>query len=273
MNKLLQSLLRRHRPDVDALSAHLDGRLAAREVETLDAHISSCAACSSAIEGLRLVRTELRAMPEVTHPRSFRLRGADVARAPVRFGGGARGQALRLMPVLSGVAAVVFVVALGADLMSGGSSSLKSADTTAMSAARQEAAAAGNYAPSREPAADSALTTRSTTAVPPVAGAYIGEPTVGADAMAPDVAATPAAPGSALAPESGTPLGTEGTSGNKSTIPSPTPELSAASRRPNSSGDVDGLRVVEVVAAVVAVVAAAAAAAVGWRNRSRGERP
>lgn len=272
MNKLLQSLLRRHRPDVDALSAHLDGRLAAREAEAIDAHIAGCAACSSAIDGLRVVRTALQAMPEVTHPRSFRLRGADVERAPMRVGGGGGGQAMRLMPVLSGVAAAVFIVAVGADLLSDGSrSGLKSADTAnVMSVPQLAAAPTRNSATSSESAADSAGTT-SATAEPPAASAYAGEPTI-PDAVAPGLAATPSARAAgAFAPEPGTPPGTEGTSGNKSTIPSPTPELSAASRRPTSSGDVDGLRVVEVVAAVVAVVAAAAA--VGWRKRSRGERP
>lgn len=278
MNKLLQSLLRRHRPDVSALSAHLDGRLDAPEAQALNAHIAACDACRLEMDGLRSVRASLRAMPQVEHPRSFRLRIADVERVPLPASASPGGRAMRLMPVLSGVAAIVFVIAVGADLESGGTfASSKSGDTAnVMSAPRQEIAAARMAESTASAAQDFGAAAGGladgtfTAAQPPAAdGSFTTEGTPGKEAAGNDTVASPVG-SSASAPEINVPGATGAVPGDtKGTIASPTPELLAASSRPTSSDGVDGLRIVEVIAGVVAL--AAAVAAVGWRMRSRGE--
>ena len=70
VNNLLRSF-RKHQPDVNALSAQLDGVLDPRESARLDAHVASCDACRAQLDGLRTTRAALRSMPEATrHARS-----------------------------------------------------------------------------------------------------------------------------------------------------------------------------------------------------------
>lgn len=118
MNKLSRIFNREHRPDTVALSALADGELDPTQTGALEAHVAGCAACSAELAGMRQVRSLLQALPEQDAPRSFRLREADVSpaprQAPQQLG------LLRLMPALSAAAAIVFVVALSADLTSGG---------------------------------------------------------------------------------------------------------------------------------------------------------
>ncbi len=83
VNKLLR-FLRGHEPDVNALSAHLDGHLDATAAARLDEHVASCDACRGVRDGLRATRDALRAMPEAAPTRSFRLRAADVERRAER---------------------------------------------------------------------------------------------------------------------------------------------------------------------------------------------
>ncbi len=140
MNKMLELLRRRHRPDNESLSALLDGQLAGRQLDAVQAHAASCAACRDRLAALRRTRDALRALPEVDAPRSFRLRAADVAApAPVRR----MPVAIRAMPVLGAAAALVFIVVIEADLARGGSSTSNQATgLQAFSAATRGAATA-----------------------------------------------------------------------------------------------------------------------------------
>lgn len=87
----------------DLLSAYLDDELASDERAQVDAHLPSCADCSSLFEGLRATLAEMRALPE-PEPRgadSIALRAA-IARArsrPARMWGA--------LGALGGAAAVV----------------------------------------------------------------------------------------------------------------------------------------------------------------------
>jgi hypothetical protein len=129
----------------DDLSAYLDGRLAAATRERIDGHLSGCAICQRALEGLRAVRSALQGLPAVRAPRSFTLREADVRPA-------ARG-AMRAMPLLSGMTAaamLAFFGLVGFDIAGGGSSSSSSASRVAMPAAMGAASdAAKSLGPSR----------------------------------------------------------------------------------------------------------------------------
>jgi hypothetical protein len=61
------------------LSPYLDGGLASREGEALEAHLAACQSCGRELEELRAVRAALRSLPEAPAPRSFRLTPAGVA--------------------------------------------------------------------------------------------------------------------------------------------------------------------------------------------------
>ncbi len=116
----------------DDLSAYLDGRLAAGTRERIDGHLSGCAICQRALEGLRAVRSALQGLPAVRAPRSFALREADV-RPAARAGG-----VTRAMPLLSGMTAaamLAFFALVGFDFAGGGSSSSSSAGRPAILAA------------------------------------------------------------------------------------------------------------------------------------------
>ncbi len=117
VNNLLRSF-RRHQPDVNALSAQLDGMLDAPASARLDAHVATCDACGAQLDGLRATRAALRSMPEATAPRSFRLRVADTV--PVTA---PRSPMLRWAPAAGAFASVVVAVVVGASLYSDGSSS------------------------------------------------------------------------------------------------------------------------------------------------------
>jgi hypothetical protein len=107
-----------HEPDIEALSAHLDGRLDARRAAALEAHVAACEACRTAMDGLRESMALLRRMPVAEAPRSFRLRPEDVAataqherRTP---------SLVRWSPVAAGAAIAVFAAVLGTDLATRG---------------------------------------------------------------------------------------------------------------------------------------------------------
>jgi hypothetical protein len=53
------------------VSEYLDGRLSDRQVERIDAHLESCAACREEIESLRMTTQLLRRMPQREPGRSF----------------------------------------------------------------------------------------------------------------------------------------------------------------------------------------------------------
>ncbi len=138
VNKLLRIFGRGHEPDIEALSSRLDGRLDAGSAGVLDAHVSACDVCAPALEGLRHTQALLRAMPVADVPRSFRLRQADVE-APVRRPVQGSSVAMRWAPALGGMAAALFVVVLGADLVTrSGSSNVQ------LAASRENTSATGN---------------------------------------------------------------------------------------------------------------------------------
>jgi len=118
MTKLLERF-RGHRPDGEALSAYLDGRLGQTEAPATDAHLRQCAVCSARLEELRAVREALSAMPEAAAPRSFRVRAADVERAPASP---APAPWMRFAPAVSAASLVVFAVLVGVDMLRDGAS-------------------------------------------------------------------------------------------------------------------------------------------------------
>jgi len=126
VKKLLSLVRRSHRPDVEALSALLDGCLEEAEARALHAHVASCDACTRELDGLREVRSMVSALGTVAVPRSFRLRQADVeASAPgarvaraggapaSRFGGAG---VLAFAPTVSAVAVVLLGAVVWADI-------------------------------------------------------------------------------------------------------------------------------------------------------------
>lgn len=121
MKKLFRFFSREHKPDIEALSAHLDGRLDAAQAQAIKAHVAACDVCRPALAQMQNLQAMLQAMPEVEAPRSFRLRQADVETPiPERSSPGAGSTAMRWAPALGGMAAALFVVVLGADLVTRG---------------------------------------------------------------------------------------------------------------------------------------------------------
>jgi hypothetical protein len=114
--KLFAFLGRGHTPDIEALSALVDGALDAPAARELEAHVAGCAACTAELEGLRAVKSMLAALPQVEPSRAFRVRLADVEAAPAasRTYAGTSGL-LRAMPALAAVGAFVFVAAIATD--------------------------------------------------------------------------------------------------------------------------------------------------------------
>ena len=101
------------------LSGYLDARLADAAKQRCDTHLAACSNCRTALEGLRAVRSSLRALPAATAQRSFRLRQAQVDSAPAPR----RTLLEQAMPALSGVSAaslVAFVVLVGVSTSGGG---------------------------------------------------------------------------------------------------------------------------------------------------------
>ena len=268
VNKLLR-FFSGHEPDVNVLSAHLDGQLNPAAAAQLDAHLTSCVACRAAMDGLRATRDALRSIPDIETPRSFRLRAADVERRPST----AEWQAspmLRWAPAVSAVAAVVLVVALGVDLSSGGSSS--SANRAPLAASQ------AGPAKSIENAGGAASTMAARAAL---SGDVAADGTAGRSTQpAAPAAAQPPAPGSSGAtvttpiPSSGgaqryDATGTAAPELAARPVASPTSELQATSGREISSGDgnnLTALRVLEIIAGAIAVVAGATAIVVKKRR-------
>jgi anti-sigma factor RsiW len=119
VKRLLGFLRRRHRPDIVAISAYLDGHLGAGETAAFVTHIEACDACRARLDELRAARTQLRALPPADTPRSFRLpramvdapRGARPARRPLAG-------LPRFAPAVAAVAALAFGVLVAFDAYS-----------------------------------------------------------------------------------------------------------------------------------------------------------
>jgi len=253
VKRLLDFVLRRHQPDIDALSEHLDGRLAASAAAELQAHLAVCADCRTRLDGLRDVRARLCGMPLAEPARSFRLsRSAIEAARPAA----PASTFMRFAPALSAAAALVFAIAVAADIYSSGgggtgaarfsAQSAKAPDTQGAVPAPGTAAAAAPYAP---PAGNSK-------------GVPVQSPESGAatDSRAAPVSATP--PGSSAAengPARESPTGT-------------TALLSQNERQSNQEGGISAgrlaLRIAEALVAAVGI--GAAAVTVGSRMIKRG---
>ena len=112
MKNLLSLFARKHRPDVEGLSAYVDGRLDATASAEIEAHVDGCEVCATELAGLRSVQTMLSSMGSVPAPRSFRVRQADLERAGAATLGRADRRpsgALAFAPALSALAVVLLV--------------------------------------------------------------------------------------------------------------------------------------------------------------------
>jgi hypothetical protein len=112
----LRSNDREHRYVSDRLAAYMDEELVAEERSRVEAHLSTCQACRADLRTLRWTKGLLRQTPAIRVPRSFVVREADVvaARRPVR------GRVpLFAAQWATAAVALLFVLVLGADLLTG----------------------------------------------------------------------------------------------------------------------------------------------------------
>lgn len=175
----------------DQLSAYLDNRLNALERAQADAHLRACAQCQRDLAELRYTVAMVRELPVMRRPRSYTL--PETAAAP-RW---AFGWLYRLMSAGTAVAALLFVLALSADLLGSGmaGSSAPAAPMAALAPTRaNENAADTARAPEQQ---KSSPTTRSAAApaapAPTIAAAQATTAPSSAQAAAPTVAPPAAA--------------------------------------------------------------------------------
>jgi len=95
------------RPDLERLSAFLDGELSPAEVEKLEARLATDKQLSGMLEALRATTEAVGSLPEVRLPRSFALTEEMV---PTR-------RAYPILQLSTAVAALSFVLVVGADLL------------------------------------------------------------------------------------------------------------------------------------------------------------
>lgn len=98
----------------EALNAYLDGELKGRARQQFEAELAQDASLRAELAELRQIRAVVRELPRVRAPRNFLL-------DPAVYGKPAPQPALQLYPVLrvaTGLAAVLFVVALALDVVS-----------------------------------------------------------------------------------------------------------------------------------------------------------
>jgi hypothetical protein len=174
-----------HQPDSEALSAYADNALDATASATLTAHLAQCAACRERLEDIERMQAALASLPDVAHPRSFRLREADVERLGQRGRTATAAGWLSWTPALSGAAVLVFAAVLGFDVVYRD----EGADSARLQAASVQTA---NTMIAERSTADAPAGTLGSDAG---AGAEMAPAT--ADSAAPDIVDTPAA---ALAP-------------------------------------------------------------------------
>jgi hypothetical protein len=262
VKRLLELLLRRHRPDVVALSAWLDGQLEPAAAARLETHVATCAICRARSEELRGVKASLRATAAAEPRRSFRITPAMAEATP----GVAppRPLALRLAPAVSAVAVLVFAVVVGADLYSSGGSSSTSA-TRALAPADGAGAQPSN--------AYSGVTG-------PESGATAGDKSIESPSATPGAAAAPHAPADlppvpATGADTGTaapPVGQGVVRDNGTPAQGETaPAFESAAQHDENGGSGNNRMALHVIEAVIAAVAlAAGAVAIGARLRERG---
>lgn len=277
VNKLLR-FFGRHEPDVNALSAYLDGRLATPEAARLRAHLASCEACRARLDGLRATRDTLRAMLDVDPPRSFRVRAADAEGAsatalprPART--------LRWAPAMSAAAAVVFAIVLVMDITSSGSgssatraplaASQRSTSAESSGAADKSAADAGAPAPQTRGSSAAQSTLEAGIAAPGDATAAPGETPETVRELAPEDAAAPTEPSSALteAYDATAAAAAPGRIAGPDTAENGSP-AEAVEHAPEDGNNTAALRVIEIIAGAIAV--ASAAVGIRWWRTGRG---
>ncbi|MEX0751248.1 MAG: zf-HC2 domain-containing protein [Dehalococcoidia bacterium] len=265
MKRLLAIFTGRHQPDRDALSAYLDGELASERAAALEAHVAGCEACSTMLEGMRDVRTMLRALPQADAPRSFRVR-PEVAAEPRRGIPAPPAPLLRAMPVLSAAAVIVFAITVSLDVAGGGNGDNgSSAARVAMSdsAGTEALEQGGPPAPEDE----SFNADRGATQDAPAAGS-----------LAPAATATTAAAARAAADESAGGAAPDATAigatayaelaqGDSATDDDGERDLEATSvGQDDDDGNKLALRIVQIASAAVAIVAAGVALRM-WRKQ------
>ena len=267
---MLSVLRRSHRPDIDGLSAYVDGRLTPPRAAEVEAHLASCEACRARVGELRQVRSALASLPQAEAPRSFRLQSWQVVQ-PTSQRHRTSGF-VYAAPALGFAAAVALIVLVGVDLSRG-------------SAGNQASSGSRNYAFSQGAPVDSADMTRSADAATAQsiagAGAVVAAPALATPpaAMLQGNANSPAAPppapekpataADAFAPK-GVGAAASPTAGAANEARSaPSAEAATASSQQqgtsNSSGT-DWLRIGEIIAACVAVGAVAVTAGM-WKLR------
>jgi hypothetical protein len=191
--KLSGLFSRGHKPDIDALSALVDGALDATTARTLEAHVASCDACTAELDGLRSVKSMLAALPQVEPTRSFRVRLADIE-APAKPARARAAGLLRAMPALAAAAAVVFVAVLATDVSTRDSDGERqAASRTVADSAIPESMSTDDRALEFGTDGDDAASENSGTAA---GGTAAGSPAA-AEAAAPDVAPQPPQPSGA----------------------------------------------------------------------------
>lgn len=190
---------RGHQPDVEALSASLDGRLPAAEAERLRAHVAGCAACRAQLTSLQSARDALRGLGEVEAPRSFALRQADLAAMPAPR---------RWAPALASATAVLVLAIAGGAVWYASRSGDGDSQLAASEAAPTRpvgAIAADSAAPSPTPRIENGPPAFGSVYRTPAASSVVTTPPsgAGADARADD-APLPRAPATGSAtPEAG----------------------------------------------------------------------
>ncbi|MEX2245575.1 MAG: zf-HC2 domain-containing protein [Dehalococcoidia bacterium] len=254
-------LPRRHTPDIEALSAFLDGGLEAAQARALEAHLASCDVCSGRLDVLRALRAALRELPEAETPRSFRLRRADIE-APAPAAAAAPGW-MRLAPALSALSVLVFAVLVGVDLSRGGGSSGQSG-LTAAGAGQDQLQASRSLETSMDADTSKARTADDDAGAPAAGGPDVGE--TATEAYAEATALAQAAPAGAVAP----PVASEDP--DAATLADDAALIPASQPTPAGEQDNDEsdllLRTLEIASAAVAL-GAAAIALISWTRRRR----
>lgn len=136
------------RPDLERLSAFLDGELSPAEAEQLEARLATDQLLSSTLEALRATSEVVGSLPEVRPPRSFAL--TQEMTRPRR--------AYPFLRLSTAVAALGFILVVGADLLlSGISGSSIGASDQAFFSADQITEQLGDSAPAEAPAQEEAI--------------------------------------------------------------------------------------------------------------------
>ncbi len=274
----MTSLLSRFRaahPNIEVLSASLDGREAGANADAHRRHISACATCTKTLAELGATRSALRAVPAVDAPRSFRLRQADVEARGVGAPPGSA--ALRFMPAMSALAVVLFAALVAADLLSNGGSSSSSGRTDAQAVA---ATSAGQMKANAENTPAAAPTIAAD--MQRSSGAAPSPPT--ANAVQPNLPAVvqdaPAAPPTAAEAADGT-LSAAAASSTAAAPPAAVAEAPTGAptdgayrdahmvNNGNKDGTSIGLRIAEAALAAIAL-GTAGIAGVGWLRSRKG---